>query len=270
MDELLHWTKHQDVLQTVVAATRLGIISDFDGTLSEFANSAAEAVIVDDNARALDRLAKRAAVVALVSGRGVADLHRRFDRDWLRYYGNHGLDRWHEDKVRIVPAAQEWRVPLERLLTEFTPPSPGVVVEDKGATASVHYRRVPDPITMRTRLREQLQPLCARYGFVLSEGRYIWEIKPPLSLSKGTAVQALIEDHQLNGAIFLGDDVTDLSAMAYLRSLRDNQHVKALSVGVIHAEGVPSGLRETCDITANGPHDVADLLLWIADKLNAP
>jgi trehalose 6-phosphate phosphatase len=268
MGDLLHWTKHLDNLRSVISVPRSGIISDFDGTLSEFADTAAEAMIIDENARALERLANRVTLVALVSGRGTADLRSRFERPWLQYYGSHGLDRWHDNAVQILPAAQAWRAPLEQLLAEFTPPpDTGVYIENKGLTASVHYRLTADPPMMRARLLEQLQPLCARYGFVLSEGRYIWEIKPPLNLSKGTAVQALVEDHQLDGVVFLGDDVTDLSAMAYLRSLRVEERVTTLSVGVIHHDSEPAGIRELCDITAFGPFDVAKLLLWIAGQL---
>ena len=271
MNDQLHWTHQLDILQAVIAVPRLGIISDFDGTLSEFADAATEATIVDEGAHSLDLLAKKVALVALVSGRGVADLRRRFERPWLRYYGNHGLDRWYNDQVQIVPAVQEWMTPLQKMLTEFTPPDvPGVFVENKGATATVHYRRAPDPETMRTRLLEVLQPLCTQHGFVLSEGRYIWEIKPPVSLSKATAVEALIEDNQLDGVIFLGDDVTDLSAMAYLQTLRTEEKVKAASVGVIYHDSEPAGMRQVCDMTANGPHDVARLLLWVAEQLPTP
>lgn len=268
MDDELHWKKHLNKLKAVVSVPRAGIISDFDGTLSDFADTAAEARIREENARALDLLADKVALVALVSGRATADLRTRFERPWLRYYGSHGLDRWHEDSVRIVPAAEEWRTSLQQLLEEFTPPpNSGVYVEDKGVTASVHYRLANDPEKMRVQLMETLQPLSTRYGFTLSEGRFVWEIKPPLSLSKGTAVQALIEDHQLDGTLFLGDDVTDLAAMAYLRQLRDEGRIQSLSVGVIHDQSDPAGLRASCDITAYGPADVAQLLLWIADQI---
>jgi trehalose 6-phosphate phosphatase len=205
-----------------------------------------------------------------VSGRATADLRKRFERPWLQYYGSHGLDRWHNDQVQVVQTAQEWSLPLMRMLSEFNPPDhSGVWVENKGITATVHYRLAKDPALMRERLREQLQPLCTRYGLILSEGRYIWEIKPPISLSKGTAVQALIEDCELDGVIFLGDDVTDLAAMASLRTLRDEERVKAVSVGVIHKDSEPATMRETCDITAYGPDDVARLLQWISRELSA-
>lgn len=268
MDDELHWKKHLNKLKAVISAPRAGIISDFDGTLSDFADTAAEARIREENARALDLLADRVTLVALVSGRATADLRARFERPWLRYYGSHGLDRWHEDSVRIVPAAEEWRTSLQQLLAEFTPPpDSGVYVEDKGITAAVHYRLSDDPEKMRVQLMETLQPLCTRYKFTLSEGRFVWEVKPPLSLSKGTAVQALVEDHQLDGVLFLGDDTTDLAAMVYLRQLREEETIQALSVGVFHDDSDPAGLRASCDLVAYGTADVAQLLMWVADQL---
>ena len=141
MDEKLHWKRNRKALKTVIDVPRLGIISDFDGTLSAFADAADEARITEESARALDLLADRVTLVALVSGRATADLRKRFERPWLRYYGSHGLDRWQEDSVRIVPAAEEWRTSLQQLLAEFIPPpNSGVYIENKGVTASVHYR----------------------------------------------------------------------------------------------------------------------------------
>jgi trehalose-phosphatase len=159
-----------------------------------------------------------------------------------------------------VPAAEEWR-PLGAVAEEFTSPNRHTS-KIKALLRRSHLRA--DPETVRKRLLEQLQPLCARYGFVLSEGRYIWKL-PPVSWSKGTA--ALIEDHQLGGVVFLGDDVTDLSAMAYLRSLRGEARVQAVNVGVMYPDSEPAGIRASCDVTAHGPGDVARVLLWIGDQL---
>ncbi len=100
----------------------------------------------------------------------------------------------------------------------------------------------------------------------------VWEIIPPLSINKGTAIQAIIQYHQLNGVLFIGDDTTDLSAMDALRNLvvhrTATNPLRALSVGIIHPQGTPADMLAHCDMTANGPEDVAELLMWIADQLN--
>lgn len=140
----------------------------------------------------------------------------------------------------------------------------GVIVENKCVTASIHYRLAPNPVEMRERLYVHLSPLCLQYGFVLSEGQFIWEIIPPIHVNKGTAARAIVEDYQLDGVLFLGDDVTDYTAMDALRQLaRDSQRgLQTLSVGVVHPTSLPD-LIEHCDVTANGVEEVAHLLRWL-------
>jgi trehalose 6-phosphate phosphatase len=221
------------------------------------------------SAAALVALIRRGATVALVSGRTAADLRTRFAHPAVLYYGNHGLEYWQEDAVQIVPEARPWVAPLRDLLAELTVPADsGIVVENKGVTASVHYRAAADPPAAGAMLAAQLQPLCARFGLRLSAGNRIWELKPPVALDKGTATRAIVRARQLDGVLFCGDDTTDLTAMAALRQLRaDGELPLALVVGVVHRQDTPPGLLEQSDCTANGPDDVAGLLAWLAARL---
>jgi trehalose 6-phosphate phosphatase len=269
VDDEMHWSKHLERIKQVITASRLGIISDFDGTLSHFVIEPTQAVITPENAKALDVLAEKIALVALISGRAVADLRGRFERPHVAYYGSHGMDLWDEGSVKLVPTATAWEKPLNKLLTEFgMPTEPGIYVENKGVTASVHYRGSANPTSARSQLYEQLQPLAERYGFQLSEGHGIWEIKPPIDVNKGTALATLITDYRLNGVIFLGDDVTDIDAMDRLSELKKNteKELRALSVGALFPERNLPRIREHCDITAAGPDDIAALLQWIVDQ----
>jgi trehalose 6-phosphate phosphatase len=110
------------------------------------------------------------------------------------------------------------------------------------------------------------------YELQLSAGNQVWEVKPPLALNKGTALAAIVAQQGLDGVLFLGDDRTDLIAMAELRRLRtahdgEPAPLQGLSVGVIHGLGSPQELGDFCDLVANGPDDVARLLAWLADQL---
>jgi len=262
-----HWAQHLGRLQSVFERPRLGLVSDFDGTLSAFAPQPNEAVILPENANLLDRLAERVTVVALVSGRRVQDLRERFARPYLVYYGNHGLEHWHEDGPILVEAADAWTERVQSVLTVARALQlAGVIVEDKGVTASIHYRLASDPAATKARLQAQLLPLCDQYGLRLSEGPCIWEIRPPIQVDKGTIVRAIVEDYRLNGVIFLGDDVTDYAAMRALRQLSGDAEggFRALSIGVIHP-GTSPELFAVCDLTANGVHDVTHFLRWLLD-----
>jgi hypothetical protein len=60
MPEPPHWSTGKDALQRLLASRRLGLISDFDGTLSHFVELPAAAAITPENARALDALVRGA------------------------------------------------------------------------------------------------------------------------------------------------------------------------------------------------------------------
>lgn len=267
-----HWEQHTDRLEDVLARPRCGLVSDFDGTLSSFASQPDGAAILPENARLLDLLAERVTVVALVSGRSVEDVRGRFTHPKLVYYGNHGLERWHVDGPRLVETAAAWRERLQVVLDAARALNlAGVIVEDKGVTGSIHYRLALDPEATKSRLEAHLLPLCAQTGLHLSPGQFIWDIKPPLPVDKGTAVRAIADDYQLDSALFLGDDVTDYAAMRALRELTADpaRDFQALSIGVVHPS-TPPELFAVCDLTANGVHDVTQCLRWILEHRPPP
>ncbi len=82
--------------------------------------------------------------VAIVSGRGLADLRTRVDLENLIYAGNHGLEISGPGVDFIEPAAVERLKSLGELsrhLRARLNHIPGVEVENKILSASVHYRR---------------------------------------------------------------------------------------------------------------------------------
>src|SRR5215468_11284856 len=93
-----HWTSSDALLREVLKAQRLGVATDFDGTVSHYTTDPKASVILPANARALEALAERIAVVGLVSGRPARDLHKLFEHPKLIYYGSHGMDYWHVDE----------------------------------------------------------------------------------------------------------------------------------------------------------------------------
>lgn len=272
MADAAHWSECVGALRELLARPHFGILSDFDGTLSHFAEFPDDAAMVPENGAALDRLAASGATVALISGRSAADLRRRFPRSGFQYSGNHGLDRWEGSAVATVEAAQPWETALGTLLTDLgTFDDPAILIENKGVTATLHYRATADPLAASEEIAARLTPLSEAYGLQLTRGNQVWELKPPLALNKGTALASIVAEAGLDGVLFLGDDTTDLLAMAELRRLRAPDDdgtvpIVGLSVGVIHGLGSPKELRDFCDMVANGPDDVARLLGWLADE----
>jgi trehalose 6-phosphate phosphatase len=226
------------VLDRVVAAlTQIpaGLLTDIDGTISKIAPTADLARAEPAAVAALARLSERLELVAAISGRGVpvvaaalAATERAADRSGLR----------------------------------------GLIFENKGATASIHYRLAPDPAAMRARLTGLLAQLPETQTLRVTEGRMVFELRPPIRIGKGEGVRALIKEYGLRGAVFLGDDVTDLDAMRELRQMTRAEGVVGVNIGVAAPEA-PADLAAMADVLVEGVDGVCALLVAVADRLEA-
>ena len=95
---------------------------------------------------------------------------------------------------------------------------PGIWVEDKALTFSIHYRQAKP--AARNAASTALAALLARWGNALHvlNGNRVWEILPREVAGKSSAVLRILKDlprrHQ--PAIYIGDDGTDELAFKVL------------------------------------------------------
>jgi trehalose 6-phosphate phosphatase len=243
------------------------LISDIDGTLSPIVALPEEAVVLPECRRALAKLVGRLDLVAVISGRTVADARRMVGIDGLLYFGNHGLERWsaiegyRNEAAEFVDEMRDFRLRLEEKLRG----KPDIRIEDKQVALSLHYRGAPRPDEVRQSILGLLGRLLPPNRFAVVEGKMVIEVRPPLALEKGTVIERLAQERRLRGAIFLGDEVADIDAMKSLRRLRDSR-LETLTVGV-GGEEMPAALTEASDIVLSGPPIVATFLELLAKKL---
>lgn len=236
------------------APERAGVFSDFDGTLAPIVDEPAEARPHPRAVDVLDRLAKRFARVAVVSGRPLAFLREHLDGADVVLSGLYGLETLHGDEVTIDEEAEGWRSVIDELAAgagDTAPPQ--VFVEVKGLSLAVHFRTAP---AQADAAREWAEAEAARTGLALHPGRMSFELRPPVDRSKGTSVAALLDG--LEAACFLGDDTGDLPAFDALEEVRKGGG-HALRVGV-RSEEAPAELLERADLVVDGPDGVVDLL----------
>ncbi len=262
-----HWTEASVELLEMVRAPRFGLLSDFDGTLCHFRPYPEMPHMSPRNEALIIELSRRLPVVALISGRAALELESVVKLPGIVYVGNHGLEELREGEVVVVPEAHEWEDRVTAFYRELGEPTlPGVRYQHKRITVSVSYRYVDNPAAVRLLLLDKLQRINARYGLHLSEGRTLWEVKPPISANKGSAVENLIREYELDAAVYLGDDYTDVPALARIRELRANRRIKGLAVAVLGETEVPP-VRENADVLAEHVEDVEQFLQWILDHL---
>jgi trehalose 6-phosphate phosphatase len=248
---------------------RAGLVTDVDGTISPIVERPEQAHVLRTAREALARLTHTLALVAVVSGRTVADARKLVDVDGLTYVGNHGLEILSERGPQLVPEARPWVPRLAAVLQDVARMHtiPGVLVENKGATASLHYRMAPDPYQARRELLAILARCAITSGLRIEEGRMVINLLPPLTVTKGSAVSWLVREHRLERLVYLGDDITDAHAFKALAVLRQ-RGVRALGIGVVAPETPPS-VRQLADTCVSSVQEVAELLCRTAEGLES-
>jgi len=221
--------------------TRAALFFDVDGVLAPIVARPEDARVPDETRAELRRLNERYALVACISGRAGVDAARIVGVPELTYVGNHGLE--------LDARAAEWRGRLEDFLEEVDWPA----TENKGLTASLHYRGSEDEGAARTALRD-VRMRAERVGLVARFGRKVLELLPPVDANKGTAVRSLLAERSLARALYAGDDTTDLDAFRALDGLD-----VSLRVAVTSEEG-PAELREAADLTVDLPEELLAIL----------
>lgn len=241
----------------VLARRPAGLFSDFDGTLSPMYETPGGAQVHPDAPAALAGIAASLQVAGIVTGRAARDAQQKVGVDELLYVGNHGLESLYHGQHEIHPVGQASSAAITTAMEEIEAElkvevaTGGVLFENKALSASIHFRLAADPMTVGDHLLPIAKRVADSHGLVITTGKMIVELRPSATISKGSALKQIVEQHGLKGAIFLGDDVTDVDGFRALHELRDAGTISALSVGVITLDTNPSVI-EASDVLLNG------------------
>ncbi len=203
-------------------AGRILLLFDYDGTLTPIAARPEDALMPDEARERLAALAShRRCIAGIVSGRSLADLAVLANIEGLIHAGNHGmeirgpgLDFTHPQAI----AAREILVRVQATLSNALAHVPGVLVEDKGLTLSVHYRATPGSLASGVDdiVAATSEPYVESRQLLLTRGKMVVEVRPAIAWDKGKAIEK-IHRHSLqsgnpeNGLfpVYFGDDRTD-------------------------------------------------------------
>ena len=186
---------------------------DLDGTLLEFVDHPSP---VHDDGRLQALLAglhrTTGGAVAVVSGRALADIDRLLGGDVPRLpaAGQHGIERRDaRGHVTHHPFAAARLERAREQLAAAVAARPGLVLEHKGASLALHYRRAPQLGGYAHRLMRSLAPALGP-RFRIQAGKRVVEVKPA-GRDKGAAVLEFMREPPFRGraAVFIGDDIAD-------------------------------------------------------------
>ncbi|MDE2092161.1 MAG: trehalose-phosphatase [Gammaproteobacteria bacterium] len=198
----------------------LAFFLDVDGTLLPIAETPAA---VSPSATVCALLSKLMAVssgaVALISGRSLAELDRLFCGQHFPAAGQHGSERRDaRGKVTRVESHVVALGALRALMQELTQSDARLLLEDKGMSLALHYRRAPERgLELLDKIR---QALNGYPQFKLQPGKMVLEVRPA-GISKAHAVQAFMSETPFlhHVPVFIGDDVTDEDGFAVVNQL---------------------------------------------------
>ena len=208
-----------DLLRRIDGLPSVLLLLDFDGTLSEIASSPEVAVLRPGNAALLEDLSRRSGyAVGVISGRSLDDVAERVGVPGLVYAGNHGLEirgGGMEYRHPVANAAVSAMTEAADSLAEALASIPGAMVENKGLTLTVHYRRTPSELQGRVMavFRDAVQPLITGRLCRVTVAKAALELRPAVDWHKGRAVE-LIRYRVAPEAypVYIGDDATDEDA----------------------------------------------------------
>jgi len=248
-------------------AADAAFVTDFDGTLAPIVNDPADARPLTAALAALATLAERLGLVAVVSGRPVDFLRVHVPVDRVVLVGQYGMERLVDGEVVVDPRVVPYVDAVAAARVEAEATWPGLFVEHKGDIAfTIHWRTAaglaPHP--------DALADLAARHGLDTQPGRMACELRPPVPLDKGTAVEALLEEHGWPSHVaFAGDDRGDLPVF----DLFDGERWRTDEVGgvllciAVRSSEAPPELIERADIVVDGPPGLAELLTDLVSAL---
>jgi trehalose 6-phosphate phosphatase len=196
-------------LRTLASHVRPGTLClfDFDGTLAPITNVPGDAALPADVRELLVKLAGHAPV-GIITGRSIADTEPRLRFTPHYLIGNHGLEGLAES-AQCRRAYEEICAGWTRVLHEHLAIKeewPGVLLEDKRYSLSIHYRHSPDAVQMERRLRAVCEDLVPRPHLI--GGHFVFNLIPQGAPNKGSAVAELMDATQAP-SVYVGDDLTD-------------------------------------------------------------
>jgi trehalose-phosphatase len=242
------------------------LMTDYDGTLTPIVDDPSDATLSEEAREDLARLAgSPRGRVAVISGRGLADVQARVALEDVICAGCHGLEVAGPNLAFRHPEAvaqQPMLGAVGDILARRAPSVSGMRVEVKGLAVAVHYRHVAADEVRRVEI--ELARAIREQGSRLKifHGSKVIEVLPQVAWTKGEC--ALWVQERLEASLpgptlwlYLGDDWTDEHAFEMLSG-------RALTIRVGDAVPASKAAYRLRDVS-----EVHQLLALLADGVAA-
>jgi trehalose 6-phosphate phosphatase len=248
-----HGAPLPDALAPLAASpARTALFLDFDGTLAAIVADPRDARPLPGVPALLSDLAEEFELVAVISGRPTSFLSEALGPPaGVVLAGLYGLER-----ALQGPEHDAWAHVVDEVVAEAEATAPpGVYVEPKGLTVTLHWRQAPAQKEWVVAFAERA---AAKYDLLVHQGRHERELRPPLEVDKGTVVRSLAAD--------IGD-LPAFEALADLTST-DGTPLYTVRVAAVDTES-PRQVADAADLTVAGATGAVALLRALNDAAHA-
>lgn len=246
------------------------ILLDIDGTLAPIVDNAADAHVPETTRQLLIAVANRYGLVACVSGRRASEARAMVGVGTISYLGSHGAELLRAGWTEAVLDAgvEDWVRRIHEFGREADTADTRtrrIRLEDKGVIVAFHWRGARDEDSARAAI-DAIAQRAEAAGLRTHWGRKVLEVRPPVRIDKGAGITSFLTEAgaQIQSALYVGDDSTDLDAFRALAELvQAGKLARAVRVGVGSEEG-PSAITGEADLVVGGPEGVQGLLSLLA------
>jgi trehalose 6-phosphate phosphatase len=237
----------------ILDGTDWALFLDFDGTLVDIVERPDAVVVEPGLPDVLEQLRDRlGGALALISGRPISFLDERLAPHRFDAAGLHGIE--HRLAGELFPCRPADHPALRAEIGKLHPvlsPFPGLIIEDKGCSVSIHWRLAPQ---LADFARERAEAMAEALGpdYRIQFGKAVAEILPAAS-GKGRVIEHFLGAAPFRGRrpIFVGDDLTDENGFRTVNA-RGGLSVR-VGPGETIAQariGTPAALREILQVWA--------------------
>jgi trehalose 6-phosphate phosphatase len=249
---------------------KTAVITDIDGTISKIVLDPYEATITQIMRATLKKLVDKFQLVGIITGRNVKNAKEMLEVDGLLYIGSHGLEYLKDDEIYIEPEVEEYLPIIQKIAQNIQTEEElynikNILFQEKGLCFTVHYRKCEDLEGTHRKILEAINEMEGIEKFKITEGRKVVEIRPKIGHDKGTILEKLIFENDVEKIIYLGDDVTDVDAFNKLKELKENGNVNGAGIVVV-SEEVPEFVKENASFYVNGVDEVQKFFNWLLEN----
>jgi trehalose-phosphatase len=221
---------HWNSVRRRIAGKYVVLLLDYDGTLTPIVETPDRARIPEQIKQLLKALSTNPrCTLAIISGRGLKDIKKKVGLRNIIYSGNHGLQIEGPNIRFEAPVSPGYRTILQKIKSELRrrlSHIKGILLEDKGLSLALHYRLVRGRLVpfVVWALLKIATPYVREKKIVITLGKKVFEVRPPIEWNKGNAILWLLNKHKSAlrhkpiMPVYIGDDVTDEDAFRVLKN----------------------------------------------------